>query len=789
GHWQFISQRVQAFHLQLASELLRAPSLASKTPTEMDRIRTSFEHACRRSISRIQLGNDPDLALGNSAERMFSGIVRLHKCSIHQELKEEFGPAVETLLIFVAVDSVSKHALQSFKGAFSARAEINRQASAADKPRRKFLPSAAAIAAAAAAAAATATNLEAERLMAYQNHQQQRLRKELQHHHHHRHQPRPGVVRKAAAAQRAAVVGSNSRRATASPSKAKAAKAPRLCRTKSAGSSGHGSGGSSSGGSTPRGTGRYRGGGGRGGWNTVRLPEEDRNGLLKLPWDGLDAVSEQVKLVTDARVQLIEERRLRPSYVPPLSPRDYQYSSGTGGDSTEEPGSPQGHDDSEEAEEDAEAAARRREKQPWFARNVVDHRSAWCGLRNAGARAGLRKVLQPRPWGDPLAPSGGGQEAANSQVLELISAATQAYLKRVLTELSVVAYQRRGGLSEELLQGLEERMEDPRSPGSALVLYEGLVPRFPRYESGGSSTTITTGTPAAAVATTTEDPREVLRREEGAHRRSCLEREAGWEARVAEVMAAADGGRKSRSKLRPFRDAPSQRVGVDSLSAWSESGWLSREQVAANEFARRVGFRRGVGLSMPASAEWRRKKRMAEAAEARVRGGGGGGSGDRYTLGGSGQQQQQQHQEEEGEDQMEIEECDESRLSVDGGGVDARPSVVGVRDEGVGERRKRQRTGNDMDHHSDDDGNRKSRSGSGEDEQARALVRDVRRRFHRFGATTPAAPGGRIEINNADLTEHLRAVMPSCSRESWAILSGLKARLASQRRRAADARR
>lgn len=69
----------------------------------------------QRSISRIQLGNDPDLALGNSAEQIFSGIVRLHKCSIHQELKEEFGPAVETLLIFVAVDSVSKHALQSFK--------------------------------------------------------------------------------------------------------------------------------------------------------------------------------------------------------------------------------------------------------------------------------------------------------------------------------------------------------------------------------------------------------------------------------------------------------------------------------------------------------------------------------------------------------------------------------------------------------------------------------------------------------------------------------------------------
>lgn len=86
-------------------------------------------------------------------------------------------------------------------------------------------------------------------------------------------------------------------------------------------------------------------------------------------------------------------------------------------------------------------------------------------------------------------------------------------------------------------------MEDPRSPGPALVLYGGLVPHFPRYEAGRSSTTITTattGTPAPATPTTTEDPREMLRRQEEAHRRSCLEREAGWEARVAEAMAAAD---------------------------------------------------------------------------------------------------------------------------------------------------------------------------------------------------------------------------------------------------------
>ncbi|CAN0225534.1 unnamed protein product [Ectocarpus fasciculatus] len=331
-------------------------------------------------------------------------------------------------------------------------------------------------------------------------------------------------------------------------------------------------------------------------------------------------------------------------------------------------------------------------------------------------------------------------------------------------------------------------MEDPRSPGAALVLYEGLVPHFPPYKSGGSSETIitaTTGTPAAAAATTTEDPREVLRRQEEAHRQSCLEREADWEARVVEAMAAADATRRTRNRRRSSRKALPQRICVESLSALSESGLLSREQMAANAFARRVGFKRGVGLPMPASVEWRRRKRMAEAAEARGgRGGGGGGSGGRYTMAGRRPQQQQQEEE---EDRMEIEESDESQLSGDGGGIFARSPVVGVGGEGAGERHKRQRTGNTMGHQSDDDGSRKSRSGAGEDEQARVLVRDVRRRFHRFGGTTPAAPGAPIEINNADLTEHLRAVMPTCSRGKWAILSGLKIRLASQRRRAADA--
>lgn len=41
---------------------------------------------------------------------------------------------------------------------------------------------------------------------------------------------------------------------------------------------------------------------------------------------------------------------------------------------------------------------------------------------------------------------------------------------------------------------------------------------------------------------------------------------------------------------------------------------------------------------------------------------------------------------------------------------------------------------------------------------------------------------GRTEINNADLAEYLRVSKPECGRRSWALLSGLKSRLALQRR-------
>lgn len=50
---------------------------------------------------------------------------------------------------------------------------------------------------------------------------------------------------------------------------------------------------------------------------------------------------------------------------------------------------------------------------------TVTFRSAWCGLRDAGKRAGLDLVLQPRPWGDPLDPLAGGRQAVASDVLRV----------------------------------------------------------------------------------------------------------------------------------------------------------------------------------------------------------------------------------------------------------------------------------------------------------------------------------------------------------------------------------
>ncbi|CAM9596850.1 unnamed protein product, partial [Scytosiphon promiscuus] len=183
---------------------------------------------------------------------------------------------------------------------------------------------------------------------------------------------------------------------------------------------------------------------------------------------------------------------------------------------------------------------RERRDQPWFVRNVVDHRSAWCGLRDAGERAGLREVLHPRPWGDLRDPSSGARQATQSQVLELLSSATQSYLARVLKQLVTVAWQRRGGLSDDLLRGVEARMEDPGlSSSPAVALYSALVPTihdddracFPACAAAGTAATGETtpskmptksgaGVAAESGARETEvgaramDPREALQGEE-----------------------------------------------------------------------------------------------------------------------------------------------------------------------------------------------------------------------------------------------------------------------------------
>ena len=73
-------------------------------------------------------------------------------------------------------------------------------------------------------------------------------------------------------------------------------------------------------------------------------------------------MSEQLRSVTDLETLLIEERRLRPSHVPPSdSDNDNAYGDGWGREKAggEQPGE-----------------GRTKQVQPWFAKNVVDHRSA-----------------------------------------------------------------------------------------------------------------------------------------------------------------------------------------------------------------------------------------------------------------------------------------------------------------------------------------------------------------------------------------------------------------------------
>ncbi|CAN0136262.1 unnamed protein product [Ascophyllum nodosum] len=140
------------------------------------------------------------------------------------------------------------------------------------------------------------------------------------------------------------------------------------------------------------------------------------------------------------------------------------------------------------------------------------------------------------------------------------------------------------------MRGLEARMEDSRLPPPAVELRKGLVPVLPQNGAAGC------------------DPREFLNREREEHRRECLVREAAWEEEVFEALSTADAERKrvvsrgSSSKAEPRARA----YAVEAMEASARSGWLSREQLAANEFAKRVGFERGVGLPAAAIAQWKR---------------------------------------------------------------------------------------------------------------------------------------------------------------------------------------
>lgn len=95
----------------------------------------------------------------------------------------------------------------------------------------------------------------------------------------------------------------------------------------------------------------------------------------QLPRDGLETVTKEINLVNGGQTHVIEEGRLRPSYVPPAS--EHERSTGTFA-----PAAAAAAAASRDREGDERAGAGTgdlpRQDQPWFARNIVDHR---CGAR------------------------------------------------------------------------------------------------------------------------------------------------------------------------------------------------------------------------------------------------------------------------------------------------------------------------------------------------------------------------------------------------------------------------
>ncbi|CAN0267568.1 unnamed protein product, partial [Ectocarpus sp. 12 AP-2014] len=265
---------------------------------------------------------------------------------------------------------------------------------------------------------------------------------------------------------------------------------------------------------------------------------DPRTGLQKLPTDKLDSAKKQVEHINSSDVVAEEETRLRSTPSPLVPP----------------------------------------EKPPastWFLTNVVDHRHAWCCLRDAGERAGMRRVLKERPWGNPREPLEGGKEAAGSDVLKLMSFAAQYYLKNMLDELAVVAYQRKGGLSAELLSGVESRLRDPNVKDPKAELRQSLVPRLPRVG---------------------DLPRVILERTEEAHRKECEEREERWDVELADTLATAEEVRKRLIRRGTKKLPPGSFKWWEDMETRAKSGWLSKEQLAGSEFARRVAVKHGIGV-------------------------------------------------------------------------------------------------------------------------------------------------------------------------------------------------
>lgn len=85
--------------------------------------------------------------------------------------------------------------------------------------------------------------------------------------------------------------------------------------------------------------------------------------MSQLPRDGLETVAKEICLVGDKETHVIEEARLRPSHVPAPAPERESTSCAAAASRGRE-----------EAGETAGVGGGRREDQPWFDKNIVDHR-------------------------------------------------------------------------------------------------------------------------------------------------------------------------------------------------------------------------------------------------------------------------------------------------------------------------------------------------------------------------------------------------------------------------------